>query len=566
MTSISTYHGRSTARRARVVLSCLTLALVPVGSFAKDMPRITQKGDIEIWDDQYLRGTPKGWMVPEDYHDVFGRGGAIPKGIRYGRFGRLSGRHLYTSWRPIIPLTDEQYAQGKIKLRDNHVSEVRTAEFEIKLDYITFLVSGGDMPGEACINLLIDGKVVRSATGTNNDTLTPAAFDVKEFKGKKAQIQALDTSKEAFGYITVDCVYQSVGSKGATLVIAQPPAKKQEAGSVKTASGMTNGKVEFVGGVLKVAGQPVDLGNIIELDTGVAAKASDASSRVQLNNGDLLAGEITGIKEDKLTLTQPTLGPLDLKLDHVAQAIFMPGDTVQAKPGTLVQIDNRKIPGKLKWIREDNIALDCALGLVPLPRTRVRSFVFSIMKEASGASNRIVLADGSVLSGKLAVDDKGLILKHALLGNLTLDLKQVARITRHMSKVLNLTELQGKVIKQIGPIPPPSPQTINSASGPVLRMFPGTVTRYTLPTSDKPRRLRAELTSLPSTQASVKVTVRINGKAKDFSIAPGAVPQPVDLDLGSAKVLEIQVDASQTIAFPSGVEWHNTLIMEASAL
>lgn len=563
MIKISTYHGR-----ARVLLSCLILALVPVGSFAKDMPRITQKGDIEVWDEQYLRGTPEGWTVPEDYHNSFNKNSTIRKGIRYGRFGRLSGSRLYSSWRAIIPLTDEQYAEGKTKLRDYHTSEVLTPAFEIKLDYITFLISGGNMPGEACINLLIDGKVVRSATGTNNDTLTPIAFDVKEFKGKQAQIQALDTSKEAFGYITVDCVYQSVDPKGATLVIAQPPAKAQEAGSVKTVSGTTNGKVELAGGALKIGDQPVDLGNIIELDTGVAAKPSDAGSRVLLSNGDLLVGDITGLAEEKLNFTQPTLGVLDLKLDHVAQAIFMPGATVQAKPGTLIQIDNRKIPGKLKWIREENIAIDCSLGLVPLPRTRVRSFVFAETKPASGSGNRVVFADGSVLSGKLAVNDKGLMLKHELLGDLTLDLKQVARITRQQSNGLNLTELQGKLVKQVGPIPPPAPEVIDSASGPALRMFPGTVTRYTLPASNKPRRLRAELTPLPGTQASVMVTVRANGKATNFSIDPGADAHAVDLDLGTATVLEIQVqvDASQAIAFPSGMEWRNTLIMETNTL
>ena len=96
-------------------------------------------------------------------------------------------------------------------------------------------------------------------------------------------------------------------------------------------------------------------------------------------------------------------------------------------------------------------------------------------------------------------------------------------------------------------------------------MFPGTVTRYTLPASTQPRRLRAQLTPLSGAKASVKVTVRINGKETQFTIDPGAAPQPVDLDLGSAKVLEIQVDSSQAIAFPSGVEWHNTLIMETNA-
>ena len=572
MINISTNHGRGTTHRVRVLLSCLLLAWVPASSFAKGpkpLPLRKQKGDIQIWDDQYLGGRPpKGGKASGGFLEVFGKYDPMNNVFRSGRFGLFSGSRVHTTFRFIKPMTDEIYAEGKTTIFDTHVSELVTSPFEVKLDYVTFLLSGGNMPNEACINLLIDGKVVRTSTGRNDDKLEWVAFDVKAFKGQQAQIQVLDTSIAAFGYITFDCVYQSVDPKGATRVIAQPPAEAKGAGSVTTASGTTNGKVELAGGALTIANQSIDLGSIIELDTGVEAKASDAGRRVQLINGDLLAGEISELKDDQLNFAQPTLGPLGLKLDDVAQAIFMPGPTVQAKPGTLIQIDNRKIPGKLKWIREDNIAINCALGLVPLPRTRVRSFVFAETKPDSGASNRVVFTDGSVLSGKLAVNDQGLILKHSLLGDLTLDLKRVARITRHQSNVLNLTELQGKLVKQVGPIPPPAPEVISTTSGPVLRMFPGTVTRYTLPASSKSRRLRAELMPLPNTQTSVKVTVRVNGKAKDFSIDPGADAHAVDLDLGTATVLEIQVqvDASQAIVFPSGIEWRNTLIMESNTL
>ena len=64
------------------------------------------------------------------------------------------------------------------------------------------------------------------------------------------------------------------------------------------------------------------------------------------------------------------------------------------------------------------------------------------------------------------------------------------------------------------------------------------------------------------------VTVRVNGKETNFSIDPGADAHAVDLDLGTAAVLEIQVqvDASQAIVFPSGIEWRNTLIMETNTL
>ncbi len=563
MKNSASRHGRDTTRRARVLLSYLVVALVAASGFAQDIPLRTQKGDIQIWDEQYLRGPPKGWTAPEDYHEVFGRD-MISREIRYGRFGLLSGQRLYTSWRPIVPLTDEQYAQGKVKLLDNHTSQVITPPFEIKNDFITMLISGANIPGEACVNLLIDGKVVRTATGANHDILTAVAFDVKALKGKQAQIQVLDTSTNAFGYVTVDCVYQSIDPKGAIRVIAHSPEKTVQAGSVRTISGTTSGRVNLDGGILTVADQPVDPGNVLELRTGVAAEASDAGSRVQLTNGDLLAGEISGIAEQHLKFVQPTLGPLDLSLDHVAQTIFMPGPTVQAEPGTLVQINNRLVPGKLKWIREDTIAIDCSLGLVPLPRTRVRSFVFAKAEADSGAGNLITFTDGSMLSGQLAVNDQDLVLKHALLGDLTLTLEQVSSIKRRLSKARSLADLKGEVVERIGPIPPPAPETINGASGQTLRMFPGTVLRYALPASEQPRSLRAELMLVSRAQAGVKVTARAKGKTASFSLVPGGEAQVVDFDMGTATVLELEtaVDASQSLKFPSGIIWRNARIVE----
>lgn len=563
MKNSASRHGRDTTRRARVLLSYLVVALVAASGFAQDIPLRTQKGDIQIWDEQYLRGPPKGWTAPEDYHEVFGRD-MISREIRYGRFGLLSGQRLYTSWRPIVPLTDKQYAQGKVKLLDNHTSQVITPPFEIKNDFITMLISGANFPGEACVNLLIDGKVVRTATGANHDILTAVAFDVKALKGKQAQIQVLDTSTNAFGYVTVDCVYQSIDPKSAIRVIAHSPEKTVQAGSVRTISGTTSGRVNLDGGILTVADQPVDPGNVLELRTGKAAEAPDAGSRVQLTNGDLLAGEISGIAEQHLKFVQPTLGQLDLSLDHVAQGIFMPGPTVKAKPGTLVQINNRLIPGKLKWIREDTIAIDCSLGLVPLPRTRVRSFVFAKVKAESGATNLITFTDGSMLSGQLAVNDQGLVLMHALLGDLTLTLDQVARIMRRLPNVRSLTELRGEIVERVGPIPPPAPEIINGASGQTLRMFPGTVLSYALPASEQPRSLRAELMLVSGAQAGVKVTARAKGKTASFSLVLGGEVQVVDFDMGTATVLELEtdVDASQSLQFPSGIIWRNAQIVE----
>jgi len=76
--------------------------------------------------------------------------------------------------------------------------------FEISRKFINFLVGGGGHAGETCINLLIEGKVVRTATGKNNEKLEWYFWNVQEFEGKTAQIEIVDKNSGGWGHINID--------------------------------------------------------------------------------------------------------------------------------------------------------------------------------------------------------------------------------------------------------------------------------------------------------------------------------------------------------------------------
>ena len=59
--------------------------------------------------------------------------------------------------------------------------------FTITRSCINFLIGGGHHPGETCIDLVVDGEVVRTATGRDSDTLMWSGWDVADWKGKRAQ-------------------------------------------------------------------------------------------------------------------------------------------------------------------------------------------------------------------------------------------------------------------------------------------------------------------------------------------------------------------------------------------
>ena len=79
---------------------------------------------------------------------------------------------------------------------------------------VGIIIGGGKDPEKTCMNLLIDGKAVRNATGPNDkpggsETLAPEFWDVGEFAGKLAIIQIVDNATGGWGHINVDQIIQT---------------------------------------------------------------------------------------------------------------------------------------------------------------------------------------------------------------------------------------------------------------------------------------------------------------------------------------------------------------------
>ncbi len=76
--------------------------------------------------------------------------------------------------------------------------------FRIERRYIGFLIGGGGHADETCINLRVDDKIVRTATGKNREALEPVSWDVTEWKGKYGVIEIVDRHSGAWGHINID--------------------------------------------------------------------------------------------------------------------------------------------------------------------------------------------------------------------------------------------------------------------------------------------------------------------------------------------------------------------------
>jgi len=87
---------------------------------------------------------------------------------------------------------------------DGPQGRLTSPSFVISRKFINFLVGGGSHKGKTCTNLYVDGQIVRTATGKNNEKLEWTFWSVQEFEGKRAKIQIVDEFSGGWGHINVD--------------------------------------------------------------------------------------------------------------------------------------------------------------------------------------------------------------------------------------------------------------------------------------------------------------------------------------------------------------------------
>jgi len=109
---------------------------------------------------------------------------------------------------------------------DGSTGTLTSPPVHIERPYFNFLIGGGGAPavrqghpGSTCLDLLIDGKVARTASGPNDrpggtEQLEWASWDVRELVGKTVVLRIVDHETGGWGHINVDQIIQSDRKRG----------------------------------------------------------------------------------------------------------------------------------------------------------------------------------------------------------------------------------------------------------------------------------------------------------------------------------------------------------------
>lgn len=92
---------------------------------------------------------------------------------------------------------------------DKPIGTLTSAPFKIERRYLSFVIGGGGYEHHTCLNLLVGGKVVRSATGFYSDALSPISWDLSKFQGQSVRVQIVDEASGRWGHINVDHIIQT---------------------------------------------------------------------------------------------------------------------------------------------------------------------------------------------------------------------------------------------------------------------------------------------------------------------------------------------------------------------
>ena len=139
---------------------------------------------------------------PDVVFDDFENGYAKNWKVEGKAFGREPAAGTLTGQQPVTGYHGNRLVNSYVG-GDDTTGRLVGRPFAIERNYMHFLIGGGRFPNTQ-LRLLVDGKVVRAASGKDDEHLTARSWDVRQWAGKQAHLEIVDQRKGPWGHICVD--------------------------------------------------------------------------------------------------------------------------------------------------------------------------------------------------------------------------------------------------------------------------------------------------------------------------------------------------------------------------
>ncbi len=220
---------------------------------------------------------------------------------------------------------------------DAHTGTLTSKEFTITHRHIRLLIGGGAHKDKTCVNILIDGRPVASATGRNSNAMHTHHFDLTDFKGKTARIQIVDQVAGGWGNIGVDHIVF-------TNRIASQPARPDGGRIVwRSPRNSRDGWVLPNGNVLLAVGKSNDLpgGGVVE----AVRQGKDAGKEIIRYKGTQSEVDtVQPLDHGGFILTEAGNNPRLLELDKDGKIVVEVKLKTQLQNHHMQQRMSRKLP------------------------------------------------------------------------------------------------------------------------------------------------------------------------------------------------------------------------------
>jgi non-lysosomal glucosylceramidase len=101
-------------------------------------------------------------------------------------------------------------APGKdVATRDSATGKLTGPDFKIERKFLNFLIGGGNLPGQTGMDLIVEGKKVRSSTGNNANRMQEKSWPVADLIGKIAHLVIVDGAVGPWGNVGIGEIWQS---------------------------------------------------------------------------------------------------------------------------------------------------------------------------------------------------------------------------------------------------------------------------------------------------------------------------------------------------------------------